>query len=82
MKNKIEDLRNHLFETIEMLKDDDKPMEIDRAKAVSQVAQTIIESAKVELKHMELTGSDGSDFIGHDADPLPRPVRRLTAAGN
>jgi tRNA C32,U32 (ribose-2'-O)-methylase TrmJ len=54
MKNKIEDLRNHLFETIEMLKDDEKPMEIDRAKAISDVAGTIIESAKVEVRFAEV----------------------------
>lgn len=63
MKNRIEDLRNHLFETIEMLKDDDKPMDIARAKAVSDVAQTIINSAKVEIDWMEATGSGGSDFV-------------------
>lgn len=64
MKNKIEDLRNHLFETLEMLKDPDKPMEIERAKAVSEVAQTIINSAKVEVDYLRVTGQDkGSDFL-------------------
>ena len=49
MKNKIEDLRNHLFATIEGLLDPDKPMELDRAKAVAEVAQVMINSAKVEV---------------------------------
>jgi hypothetical protein len=35
--------------TIEQLNDPDKPMEIERAKAVATVAQTIINSAKVEV---------------------------------
>ena len=48
-KNKITDLRDHLFETIEALKDPDNPMEIERAKAISGVAQTIINSAKAEV---------------------------------
>ena len=48
-KNKISDLRDHLFETIEALKDPDKPMDLERAKAISDVAQTIINSAKVEV---------------------------------
>ena len=48
-KNKISDLRDHLFETIEALKDPDKPMSLERAKAISDVAQTIINSAKVEV---------------------------------
>lgn len=65
MKNKLSDLRNHLFETIESLKDKEAPMEIDRARAVSEVAQTIIDSAKVELRALELTGTDvtTSEFL-------------------
>jgi hypothetical protein len=55
-KNKIEDLRNHLFETIEMLKDGD--MEIDKAKAISEVAQVIINSAKVEVQFLKEMGSN------------------------
>jgi hypothetical protein len=47
--NKITDLRDHLFETLEALKDPDKPMEIERALAISEVAQTIINTAKVEI---------------------------------
>lgn len=56
MKNRIEDLRNHLFATLEALQDEDQPMEIDRAKAVSEVAQTIINSAKVEVDFLKATG--------------------------
>lgn len=37
MKNKMSDLRNHLFVTIESLLDDDNPMELERARAVSDV---------------------------------------------
>jgi hypothetical protein len=64
VKNKLSDLRNHLFETIERLKDEKEPMEVERARAVSEVASTIIESAKVELKAIELSGADvTSDFL-------------------
>ena len=67
MKNKIEDLRNHLFEVIESLKDEDKPMDIKRAQAISNVAQTIIESAKIEVKFIETVGAkNGSGFIPRD----------------
>lgn len=55
-RNKIEDLRNHLFETIEMLKDGD--IEIDKAKAISEVAQVIINSAKVEVQFLKEMGSN------------------------
>jgi hypothetical protein len=48
-KNKLTDLRDHLFETLEALKDPDKPMDLDRALAISKVAATIIDTAKVEV---------------------------------
>ena len=63
MKNKIKDLRNHLFVAIEALLDDDKPMDIDRAKTVADVAQVMINSAKVEVELMKVTGWTGSDFF-------------------
>lgn len=66
MKNKIEDLRDHLFETIEALKDKDDPMDIDRAKAIKDVAQTVINSAVVEVKAMELLGGVSSEFFPSD----------------
>jgi hypothetical protein len=57
-KNKIVDLRNHLFETIEMLKDGDEEtskMTVDKAKAISNVAQVIINSAKLEIEFMKVS---------------------------
>src|ERR1700743_256754 len=81
MKNKISDLRNHLFETIEALKDDENPMELARAKAISEVAQTIINSAKVEIEFMEVTGEmEQTEFfdalrLEDREDSRPRPLR-------
>lgn len=70
-KNKMSDLRNHLFETLEALKDEDKPMEIARALAVSSVAQTIINSVKEEVQFMRATGEvvDSEFFDGVDGKP-------------
>jgi hypothetical protein len=66
MKNKMTDLRNHLFETLEALKDRKQPMEVERAKVISDVAQTLINSAKVELQFMELIGgNEDSQFFEH-----------------
>lgn len=81
MKNKIEDLRDHLFATIESLRDKEHPMDIERAKAISQVADTIIESAKVECKFIELTGGDGTGFVpkpqlGPGQQRLPARISR------
>lgn len=63
-KNKIEDLRNHLFATLEALQDDEKPMEIERAKTIADVAQVIVNSAKIEVDFIRATGrSEGTGFI-------------------
>ena len=64
MKNKITDLRNHLFETIEALKDAEKPMDIERAKAIADVAQVIVNSAKVEVDFLKMMDANtGTGFI-------------------
>ena len=77
-KNRLADLRDHLFETIERLKDEDKPMEVERAKAIAGVAQTIIDSAKVEVHAAELLGFESpSEFLGQHEPARPR----LTAGG-
>lgn len=80
MKNKIEDLRNHLFATIEGLLDPENPLEIERARAVSDVAQTIINSAKVEVDFLRVTGSEkDSGFISNDKPALPAPKGAIRA---
>ena len=63
MKNKIEDLRNHLFAAIEGIMDEEKPLELDKAKAVAELAQVIINSAKVEVDFMTKIGGKGTNFI-------------------
>jgi hypothetical protein len=55
-RNKINDLRNHLFEVIEMLKDDEQnSMTIEKAKAIVDVSQAIINTAKVEVDYIRAT---------------------------
>lgn len=68
-KNKLSDLRDHLFETIEALKDKDEPIEVERAKAISDVALTIIKSAKVEVEFFNLTGQKSKSFFIAPPDP-------------
>ncbi len=78
MKNHVTDLRDHLFATIEALLDKDKPMEIDRAKAIAEVAQTAINSAKVEVDYLRVAGDlpahmTGTGFIANQGQKkLPR----------
>lgn len=59
----IETLRNHLFSTLAAIQDKQHPMDIERARLVADVAQVIINSAKVEVDHLRVTGGDGSGFI-------------------
>ena len=77
MKNKIEDLRNHLFETLEDLRDKEHPLDIERARAIAEVAQVIVDSAKAENTFIQITGSDGSGFI--ESLPKQPAVKRLSA---
>jgi hypothetical protein len=68
MSHTIDELRDHLFATIQGLRDPDKPLDIERAKAVAEVAQTIINSAKVEVDHMRVSGrSESTGFIAPPA---------------
>ena len=73
MKNTLTDLHNHLFETLEKLTDPDEPLDVERAKAVCRVADTLIESAKVELQFMELMGKEEPSQFFHGKQ-LPPPV--------
>lgn len=69
MKNKITDLRNHLFAQLERLGDeslkgDELKEELGRAKAIGQVASQITDSARVEVDYLKVTGQkQGSDFL-------------------
>jgi hypothetical protein len=78
VKNRIEDLRNHLFATLEDLRDDEKPLDIERAKAICEVAQVIVDSAKAENTFLQITGGTGSGFIP-DAPEQPRLLKGRTA---
>lgn len=66
----IETLRDHLFATLAALRDKENPMDVDRAKAIADVAGRVIETAKVEVQYMDVTGATGSGFIP-DGRKLP-----------
>ncbi|RQZ74819.1 MULTISPECIES: hypothetical protein [Burkholderia] len=70
--NNLEKLRQHLFATLESLADKEKPMEIERAKAVAEVAQVIINSAKVEVEHQKVAGGKGTGFLNSDGSTTHR----------
>lgn len=72
----IDKLREHLFDTLTALKDKDDPMDIERAKAISEVSQTIINSAKLEVEHMRVSGRPSSSgFIPQqELKTIPGPT--------
>lgn len=79
MSKNINDLRDRLFAALDGLADDKKPLEIERAKAIADVARVIVDSAKAEISLLQATGAKhvGTQFI-------PATVagpRQLTAGG-
>jgi hypothetical protein len=76
-KNKIDDLRNHLFETLEALKDEEKPMDLARARTIADVARVLIDSAKVEVEYLNVTGQlNTTGFLPVEANPAaPRQLQ-------
>lgn len=58
----ITDLHAHLFETLAGLRDG--TITAEQAATISQVAQTIINTAKVEVDYLRVTGQQhGSGFL-------------------
>lgn len=60
MRNRISDVRNHLIATMEALLDEEKPLDVERAKAVAAVGQVLIESAKAEVQFLRVVGTESS----------------------
>ena len=66
-RNKINDLRNHLFEVIEMLKDEEEnSMTIEKTETIAQVAQVIINTGKLETDYIRAT--DGIRRTNYQTD--------------
>ena len=60
-KNKISDLRDHLFAALERIDDDTLTpeqieAEVNKAKAISAIGSVIINSAKIEVDFIKATG--------------------------
>jgi len=77
-KNTMTDLRNHLFETLEALKDDEKPMDLKRAEAIVGVAQVLVDTAKVEVQFLNaIDAAEATEFF--DMERIEK--RRSLASG-
>lgn len=81
MKNKISDLRDHMFAALERLGDEkltpeELKTEIERSKAVSEVGKVIVESAKAEIMYAKLTGNgleETKKFLEENINGIKRP---------
>jgi hypothetical protein len=75
MSETVADLRKHLFATLSGLRDG--TVTIDTAKAISEVSQVIINSAKVEVEYAKVREGGSSHFL-EDAPALPAGISSIT----
>jgi hypothetical protein len=60
-RNKLSDLRDHMFAALERLDDEELTTEqikneIEKAKSIAMVGSVIINSAKIEIDYLKATG--------------------------
>lgn len=77
MSKTVDDLRDHLFATLDGLRAG--TMDVERAKAISEVAQTIINSAKVEVEAARLVDAgEAPKFLAGTGRPaLPSGINGI-----
>lgn len=68
----IDQVRQSLLDTLADLRNKEQPMDIERAKAVAQVASVLVDTARVENDYLKITGNDCSEF-------MQSSVERITA---
>jgi hypothetical protein len=67
-------LRAELFNTLRAVKAGTLPL--DQARAVNEIAKTLVDTAKVEVAYIAATGSGESGFI--EPEPAPRLGNGIT----
>lgn len=93
MKNKISDLRDHMFAQLERLADETLTPEqikdeIERSKAISEIGKVIVESAKTEVLHLKLTNrlsEEPPKFLesrGDNVIKIDRPKAEYSNSGH
>jgi hypothetical protein len=68
----IDQVRQSLLDTLSDLRNKEQPMDIERAKAVAQVASVLVDTAKVENEYLKITGQDNSSFLEQSVDDSQR----------
>src|SRR5688572_30526243 len=96
MKNKIQDLRNHLFEQMERLNNEELTpeelqREIQRSQAMSEIGKVIVDSAKTQVMAQKIIGKnnalptiteDTEDFIDAPVVKFERPKAEYSNSGH
>ena len=90
--NHISTVRQHLLDQMAALRSagpEAVKAELERAKGVSELAQTLVNTAKVEVDYLVATGQDSSTFLelppdqkyitaGDGGTPLPNGISSIT----
>jgi hypothetical protein len=78
MSNDISALRAHLFAALQGVKDGS--LDLDQARAVNELGKTLIDTAKVEVEYLRVTGGGESTFIdcAIGSDNLPNGITAIT----
>lgn len=86
MSNTISDLRKHLFDAIQGVRDGS--MDTDKAKTIADLSKVVVESAKVEVDFIKVRGDTGkgTGFIPEDkqieAPGSPRLIKGASQSGS
>lgn len=67
----MSELRTALMDTLNDLRDKENPMDVDRAKAVAQVAGVLVETAKVEVDYLKVSGGNSEFIDSEKVEKLP-----------
>jgi hypothetical protein len=76
-KKHISDVRTALFKVLDGLMDKESPMDLERARAVNETAQVIINSAKVEVDFLKVVHGDGEAPFLANPEGTPAPQSAL-----
>ena len=78
MKNKLSDLRDHLFAQLEAVReasDENLQKEVQRAQSVSDIGRVLIDSAKVEIEYFRHIGGESSSSSFIESKPALPPAK-------
>lgn len=66
--NNLTTLRDHLFATLQGVKDGN--ITIEKAKAISELSQVIVNTAKIEVDYIRANGGGKTDFLTSEAKQI------------